>query len=77
MTSVRELHDEAMRLAQMAVVARHQGRYADAEKLARQGLARSAPGSWQSDGSDILSIGHSTYRTGICSLCRSKCCDGN
>ena len=36
MSSVRELHDEAMRLAQLAQVARHNGDEQQADELARQ-----------------------------------------
>lgn len=36
MTSVRELHSEAMRLAQLALVARHHGEYDKAKGIARQ-----------------------------------------
>ena len=36
MTSVRSLHDEAMKLSQLALVARHTGERQRAEGLARQ-----------------------------------------
>jgi hypothetical protein len=36
MTNVRELHSEAMRLAQLALIARHRGEYDKAETIARQ-----------------------------------------
>jgi hypothetical protein len=36
MSKVRQLHDEAMKLAQLALVARQQGELAEAERFARQ-----------------------------------------
>ncbi len=40
MSTVRELHNEAAKLAQLALVARHEGKMAQAEDLARQAYER-------------------------------------
>ena len=47
MSKVRDLHSEAMRLAQEAIVLRHSGQVTEAERLAKEAMALEAEASHQ------------------------------